>query len=214
MSFVDATELRILHKEFGAVDYTPDANLFAGLFTTVPADDGTGGVEPSGGAYARVSVANNATQFPSANPKVNANAITFPVPTAPWNQCKAMGWWSASTAGTLRHWAYLCDMIIPMAVGIASTDFVWAPGHSFTNGMLVIGWAPAGSTMPAGLTAGTEYFVVGVTGSSFQLSLTSGGAAINITADGSMIVARSRFTSPTIGDTPSFAASGWAHSLD
>lgn len=206
MSYVDGTELRILNKEFGAVDYTPDANLFAGLFTVVPADDGTGGTEATGGSYARVSVANDATQFPSANPKVNANVITYLAATADWGTIKGMGWFSASTAGSLRAWSYLCDMLIPMAVGLNTGDLVWAPGHAFTNGMKVIVWAPAGSTLPTGLSAGTEYFVIGASGNNFQLSLTSGGSAVVITVDGSMTIARSRFTPVNLGDTPSFKA--------
>lgn len=214
MSFVDATELRVLNKEFGAVDYTPDANLFAGLLTTVPADDGTGGTEVSGGSYARVSVANNGTQFPSANPKVNANVVTFPTASAGWGGIKGMGWFSAASAGSLRAWSYLCDMLIPMAVGLATGDIVHAPGHAFTNGMEVIVWAPAGVTLPGALAAGTAYFVINAASGNLQLSLTSGGAAINITSDGAMIIARSRFTTVNNGDTPSFAASGFSMLLD
>lgn len=215
MSFVDARELALLNNEYGAVAAGTDVNKFAGLFTTAPNDDGTGGVEVSGGAYARQSVTNNATNFPSANPKLLATPTTFPVPTAPWGLIKAMGWWDALTVGNLRSWAWLCDNIIPFAVGLNTGDIIHAPGHSFAVDTKVIVWAPAGATLPGGLAAGTEYFVINpVAGQNLQLSLTQGGAAVAITSDGAMSIARSRFTQANIGDTPAFAANGFSHTLD
>ncbi len=215
MSFVDARELALLNNEYGAVAAGVDATKYAGLFTTAPADDGTGGVEVSGGAYARQSLTNNATNFPSANPKVNATAVTFPVTTAPWGTVKAMGWFDALTVGNLRSWAWLCDNIIPIAVGLNTGDIVHAPGHSFAVDTKVIVWAPAGATLPGGLSAGVEYFVINpVAGQNLQLSLTQGGAAVAITSDGSMSIARSRFETIGIGNTPSFAIGGFSHTLD
>jgi hypothetical protein len=67
------------------------------------------------------------------------------------------------------------------AVTKASTDVLTAPGHGRTNGDRVF---VRGGAIPAGLNGNTEYFVVGVSGDTFQLSLTSGGAAVDITADG------------------------------
>jgi hypothetical protein len=40
-------------------------------------------------------------------------------------------------------------------------------------------------TPPSGITAGTNYFVVGRTATTFQISLTSGGAAIAFSSTGS-----------------------------
>lgn len=48
-------------------------------------------------------------------------------------------------------------------------------GHTLTNGMLVEYTA---SSPVGGLTTATKYFVVGVSGNDFQLSLTQGGSAI------------------------------------
>lgn len=218
MSFTNTLETALLDKEYGAVDYTPPATLFAALFTVVGADDGTGFTEVSGGAYARVAVTNNATNFPSANPKQNANAITFPTATANWqtgsDRIRGMGFFTASSGGTLRSYGYLCDQLVPIAVGLNTGDIVHAPGHSFVNGTAVVVWAPAGSTLPTGLATNTTYYVINVSGSNFQLSATVGGAAINITADGAMIIARDRSTVVNIGDTPSFSASGVSILLD
>lgn len=215
MSLVDATELAVLNELFGGAAFAADATLYAALFTTVPIDDGSGGVEANYTSYARVAVTNNTTNFPSANPKLNATTVAFPAASgAQAGQIKGLGWFTAASAGTLRAWSYLCDRLAPMAIAIASSDLIWAPGHLFANNDLVLVWAPAGVTLPAGLSAGTEYYVIGVSGNSFQLSLTSGGSAINITADGAMIIARSRFTTVSNGDTPSVAASGFSLLFD
>jgi hypothetical protein len=64
--------------------------------------------------------------------------------------------------------------------GIASTDIITVVGHSFANGDTVAFSSLTGGT---GLSANSKYFVVSVSGNTFQLSLTSGGAAINFTTD-------------------------------
>ena len=52
-----------------------------------------------------------------------------------------------------------------------------------TNGQVVY----LTGTVPAGLTAGVNYYVVGVTSTYFQVSATSGGAAIGFSSTGSCI---------------------------
>jgi len=65
--------------------------------------------------------------------------------------------------------------------GTEATNTINDAGHTFVNNTPVIFSAITGG---AGLVAGTPYFVVGaVAGVSYQLSLTSGGAAINFTTD-------------------------------
>ena len=216
MSFVDATELAIINELFGGAAFTADVTLFATLFTTVPADDGTGGVEANYTGFARVSVTNNATNFPSANPKANGTAISFAQATAAQvGLLKGMGWYTALTAGTLRSYAYLCDQMRPMAAAAAATDIIYCDAaHGWVLDTKVIVIPAAGVTLPAGLSAGTEYFVRAPSGASLQLAATAGGVAIDITADGAMLIARSRFTVVNIGDTPSFAVSAFSIALD
>lgn len=216
MSIVDATELAMINELFGGAAFAADATLFAGLFTTMPLDDGTGGVEANYAGYARVSVTNNVTNFPSANPKLNGTVITFPQSTAAQvGLIKGMGWWTAAAAGTLRTYAWANDQLRPMAVGVAATDTVFCDAaHGWALDTKVIVWAPAGVTLPTGLVAGTEYFVRAPSGASLQLAATAGGVAIDITADGAMIIARSRFTNVNIGDTPSFAAGAFSLLMD
>jgi len=65
--------------------------------------------------------------------------------------------------------------------GTEATNTINDVGHTFVNNTPVIFSSITGG---AGLVAGLPYFVVGaVAGVSYQLSLTSGGAAINFTTD-------------------------------
>lgn len=65
--------------------------------------------------------------------------------------------------------------------GTAATDIISDAGHPFVNGDPVVFTALTGGT---GLVVGTTYFIVtSVAGVSYQLSATSGGAAINFTTD-------------------------------
>ena len=65
--------------------------------------------------------------------------------------------------------------------GLAATDVITDTGHSFVNNDPVVFTALTGG---AGLTVGTTYFIVGaVAGVSYQVSATSGGAAVNFTTD-------------------------------
>lgn len=65
--------------------------------------------------------------------------------------------------------------------GTDATNTINDAGHSYVNGTPLIFRNITGGT---GLVAGLPYFVVGaVAGVSYQLSLTSGGAAINFTSD-------------------------------
>lgn len=98
---------------------TGPANVYIGLFTTSPADAG-GGVEVSGGSYARQartsSLANWAqTSVPGGTlvssgidgTTSNNGVITFPAPTANWGVVTSIGIFDAVSAGNLLFWAAL-----------------------------------------------------------------------------------------------------------
>jgi hypothetical protein len=100
---VDSLENSVLDAILGgSTTYMPDP-IYIGLMTSEPNDDGTGVVEPSGGSYARVSVANNLTQWPAASggQKSNANAIEFPTATAAWGVITHYGIFNAVSGGNL-----------------------------------------------------------------------------------------------------------------
>lgn len=78
---------------------------------------------------------------------------------------------------------YRAGHAIPFTA-IAATDVVTAAGHPFVNGDAVRVWNTGGS-LPGGLSASTDYYVISASGDTFKLSATSGGAAIDITSAGS-----------------------------
>lgn len=87
-------------SSFGALASAPV--LHVALFTTQPAEDGTGGVEVSGGSYARLATA--ATDWNAAtatDPTItdNATVITFPEATGSWGTVVSFGLFDAASAG-------------------------------------------------------------------------------------------------------------------
>lgn len=86
MSLSDAVELALLNQILGGTARAVDATVYIGLSTTDPGETGSTQTEPAIGtaAYARVAVTNNATNWPSGNPKSNGTVITFPTATADW----------------------------------------------------------------------------------------------------------------------------------
>ncbi len=97
MSILSTHAAQILNKEFGGTNYTPEATFYVGLRA--------GGTELSGGAYARVAVANNVTNFAAvaANIKVNSTAITFPQANADWLTADEVALYVASSGGTPKY---------------------------------------------------------------------------------------------------------------
>lgn len=63
------------------------------------------------------------------------------------------------------------------------TEAITVAAHGLTNGMTVTFMSTGG--LPTGLANATTYFVVGATTNTFQVSLISGGSAVNLTGIGS-----------------------------
>lgn len=88
MSYSTKVEQNTLDAWLGGTALTLPGTVYVGLSTTTITNSAAP-TEPGAGAYARVAVTNNATQWPAATgntpaSKKNANAITFPVSTAGW----------------------------------------------------------------------------------------------------------------------------------
>ena len=64
-----------------------------------------------------------------------------------------------------------------------TTNFITSTAHGLVNGA-ELNYNNQGGTSITGLTSGTDYFVVNKTVDTFQLALTSGGAAIDISGTG------------------------------
>lgn len=93
--------------------FTAPATLYVSLHTTATTDAG-GGTEVSGGAYARVAVTANLTNFAgtqsagsttassgTGGATSNNSTITFPSPTGNWGTVSHFAIWDASTAGNM-----------------------------------------------------------------------------------------------------------------
>lgn len=76
-----------------------------------------------------------------------------------------------------------------VASSTASTDRLELESHLFDTDDEVLVRATEGGTLSAPLVAGTTYYVIRVTDSTFKLAATAGGAAIDLSSDGvSMVV--------------------------
>lgn len=92
----------------GGPDYVRPATVYIALYTVAPTDSG-GGTEVTGGSYARVSVTNNATNWPAAasQTKQNGTAFTFPQATASWGTVVAFSILDAASGGNTLYWGDL-----------------------------------------------------------------------------------------------------------
>lgn len=114
MGASDSRERAILDAIFGSG--TP-VTWYVGLTKTTPNDDGTNFTEHVGGAYARVAVTNNTTNWPAATTtsgrtvKKNATKVTFANPTATWGTILGIGFFTALTGGTPEITQLLDDPI-------------------------------------------------------------------------------------------------------
>ena len=102
-----------LNYEYRAVAYMPPATHYIALFSTMPADDGTGGVELSAGNYSRAGVARAGASWsaPAAGAGTtrqitNAAPVDFGTPDADWapagTPCVGFGVFDAATGGTYK----------------------------------------------------------------------------------------------------------------
>jgi len=103
MSFSDFLENELLDHVFGNSAYSAPGDLYIGLSTADPGDDGAGLAEPVGNGYARVQVTNNLTQWPAAagGSKNNANDITFPLASGSWGNITHFGIFDQLAGGNL-----------------------------------------------------------------------------------------------------------------
>lgn len=203
--YSDALANALLDHVFGGGDYERPAYLYIGAIKD-------NGYEVSGGGYARAAVLNSQASFPAAadRAKSNANAIPFPTATADWttdgSTIAAIGIYTAASGGSPIA-------TIPLAGAFeeffarASTDVIACTAHGFANGQRVrVEALDEDIALPGGLSANTSYYVRDATTDSFKLAASSGGAAINITSDGSGYVFLHHAREVLAGDTFSLAA--------
>lgn len=145
----------------------------------------SGANEISGGspAYARMAATWAAA---GSNAMALSSTPTFNVPasTVAW-----IGFWDALTSGNFQcMFPNAVGAVAYVFTGATATSTMFAPGTSYAANQTVTVFPAAGSSLPGGLTAGAVYYVKSPAGDSFQLSTTSGGSAISISADGAGVI--------------------------
>ncbi len=185
MAFNDASKNVMLD----ALDESATQITHVGIHTLV--DPGTGtnanAGEAAGGspAYARQAVTWGAA---ASGQKTNTGALTFDVPAGTFGY---FTYFNASTGNTGNYRGYapfggaVKGFAEVNAAGVTA-DTIYSSAHGLVNGDRVMVFNVFAESLPTGLTEGTIYFVVGATTDSFQVSTTSGGSAVDITAVGEM----------------------------
>lgn len=138
--------------------------------------------------------------------KANSALVTFPQNTGANQDVIAWGIWSAATAGVLQAIGFLDTDPPVFGTGLAS-DTIEAFGHGLQTDQRVYVLAAPGAPLPTGLSENVAYFVLaaGLTADAFQLSTTSGGAAVNITVGGCALFMPYKAVTVATNATPEFA---------
>jgi len=167
--------------------------LYLAAFTTMPADDGTGGVEVTlgQGAYARIKIDNNTTNFPAAvaaNPSVSSLNVSFsfPTATADWSSGAPIvgyGLYDAPSGGVYQGAAYALTAIGIADVSTVDGTFTFTAPHGriVNDGMGMFISAGPSSALPSGFgpfNTNKYYVIAPLTANTLRLSATQGGAAI------------------------------------
>ena len=87
MSFTNFLEDALLNHIFTDPIYSAPTNIFVGISSTTPSEDGTGFSEEAANGYARVSTAAadwGTVVAAEPSTKSNVNIITFPIATGDW----------------------------------------------------------------------------------------------------------------------------------
>lgn len=162
-------------------------SFYISLHTADPGEAGNQGTsECAYTGYARVAVARSVAGFTvSGNQVSNAALVQFGQKTAGADETAMfVGVGDASSGATkLRYKNHIGTAALP-CTGKASDDIIRIPGHALAVNDRIVFYADPNATLPAGITEGTVYHVLTVTGNDITISATSGGATLDITADG------------------------------
>lgn len=143
----------------------------------------TGANEVTGGSYARQALVwSGATGTPPT--KSLTTFPTWPIPAG-----TTIAWWSGWDTVTVGNFLFMLPLgggaLKPFSAEASDLagDTLSSPAHGFTAGQSVVCW---GSILPAPLAVGTIYYVIaaGIGTDTLELSTSSGGSAVNITAAG------------------------------
>lgn len=190
----------VLNHYFRNQAFTPPAAVYMSLHT---ADPGLTGLnEVTGGSYARQAIT-----FGAAASKSITSSNTVDFTGMPAATVTHLGIWDAATAGNF-YVGGPGGTVLMYATAAATGDLITSYGHGLAAGDKIVVANDGGAGLPGGMTAGTIYYVIasGLTTDVFKVSTTSGGATIDITADGEAIVRKLVSKTLDAGDTYEVAA--------
>jgi len=159
--------------------------VYVALCQTAPTET-AGGIEASGGGYARATATFALMASPS-NAASNATTVEFPVATAVWGTIGHFEIWTAATGGTRLYWGPLTDPAdgVPIEMDVATGDVV-----RFSAGALIVQASETAVTvggpylpLTGGVVTGLTVFnaatvrVQGVAGTVRRMQLTTNNIA-------------------------------------
>ena len=178
---LDESNTQITHVGIAPLTTAPPTDTTPGVSTNAAATEATGGSP----AYARQAVVWGAA---ASGVKANTGALTFDLPAGTYG---FFTWWNASSGNTSNYRGYAPFGGASPKKGFATVDStdvtnntITSSGHGLVNTDRVIFYNVVSETIPAGITEGGAYFVVGSATDTFQIALTSGGAAVDLTGQG------------------------------
>jgi hypothetical protein len=152
-----------------------------GTGTNAAAGEATGGTP----AYARQAVVWGAA---ASGLKTNTGALTFDVPAGTYG---FFTYYNHLTANSGNYRGYAPFGGATKGFGTVDSagvtaDAIQSAAHGLVDGDRVMVFNVFAETLPAGLTEGVVYFVVSSATNTFEVSLTSGGASVDITGQGEL----------------------------
>lgn len=127
MAFSNYLEKKLVDHVFADVPYTAPATVYVALFNTLPAGDGSGGIEVSGGAYARQPISFAGGTGGSPTSTTNGALVQFPTATSDWGTINGAGIYDAATGGNLLEMGPLT-----MPKTVSSGDAFSFPANTYT----------------------------------------------------------------------------------
>lgn len=99
----------VINGVLGGSSYSQPGTVYLAAFTTIPTQSNTGGIEPSGGSYSRVSITNNPTNWPTAVSGAKSNGVQFNFTTATgsWGTIVGFGLFDDPSTGNLLYYGPL-----------------------------------------------------------------------------------------------------------
>jgi len=204
------TNIANLGDVTGVRGSTAAGSLYAALHTASPGEAGDQTTsEATYTSYARVAIVRSVVGFTvAADQVVNAALVSFPACTGGSNTILfwSLGFASAGASEILAYGA-LATLTPEAFTAVAATDLVTSPNMTFVVDDRVTFFAREGGSLPTGITEGTVYFIKTAPGSNtYTISTTSGGATLDITADGAGLIQKVIPLAISNGHTPQFTA--------